>query len=129
MTIELQLLLWSLVLFGLYLGAQATILRMQRGIDFAVTARDTEPSRSALEGRADRALKNFQETWPVFIVLILVAHLTGPGDPFVFWGAMVWFAARLAYLPLYLTGTYGIRSLFWNGVLLGLLIMAWGVVF
>ena len=129
MTTELWLLFWSLPLFGLYLGAQSLLLRTQRGIDFATTPRDSEPTKSVAEGRADRALKNFQETWPVFIILMLVAHFGGPGDPLVFWGAIAWFAARLAYLPLYLTGTYGIRSLVWNGVLLGLLIMAWGVVF
>jgi uncharacterized MAPEG superfamily protein len=129
MTIELSLLLWSLVLYGLYLGAQTAILRMQRGIEFASSARDTEPPRSDLEGRADRALKNFQETWPVFIILILVAHLSGPGDPFVFWGAIVWFVSRVVYLPLYLSGVYLIRSLVWNVTLIGLLIMGWGVLF
>jgi uncharacterized MAPEG superfamily protein len=129
MTIELTLLLWSVVLYGLYLGAQAGILRLQRGIEFASSARDNAPAESHLEARADRALKNFQETWPVFIILILVAHLSGPGDAFVFWGAIVWFVSRVAYLPLYLAGTYLIRSLVWNVTLLGLLLMGWGVLF
>ena len=110
MTIELTLLLWSLVLYALYLGAQSFILRRERGIEFASSGRDNPPAESHLEQRADRALKNFQETWWVFIILILVAHLSGPGDPFVFWGAIVWFVSRVAYLPLYLAGTYMIRS-------------------
>ncbi|RYE06882.1 MAG: hypothetical protein EOP22_19900 [Hyphomicrobiales bacterium] len=129
MTVELTLLLWSLALYAFYLGAQTLILRRERGLVFAATARDNAPDKSDLELRADRALKNFQETWWVFIILALVAHLSGPGDGFVFWGALVWFAARLAYLPLYLGGTFLYRSLVWNVSLIGLVLMAWGVLF
>jgi uncharacterized MAPEG superfamily protein len=129
MTIELWLLFGSLPLYGLYLGAQSLILRAQRGITFAVSARDEAPPRSDLEGRADRALKNYQETWLVFVILILIAHLAMPGDALIFWGAIVWGAARIAYLPLYLAGTYGIRSLVWNVSLIGLLMMTWAVLF
>jgi uncharacterized MAPEG superfamily protein len=129
MTTELWLLLWSIALYGLYLGAQSMILRAQRGLIFAASARDEAPAKSNLENRADRALKNFQETWPVFIILMLVAHLALPGDALVFWGAIVWGAARLAYLPLYLAGTFLIRSLVWNVSLIGLLLIGWGVLF
>jgi uncharacterized MAPEG superfamily protein len=129
MTIELWLLFGSLPLYGLYLGAQSLILRAQRGITFAVSARDEAPPMSDLEGRADRALKNYQETWLVFVILILIAHLAMPGDALIFWGAIVWGAARIAYLPLYLAGTYGIRSLVWNVSLIGLLMMTWAVLF
>lgn len=129
MTTELWLLFWSIPLFGLYLGAQSLLLRAQRGIEFATGARDNPPKESDLEGRADRALKNFHETWPVYIILMLIAHLSGPGDPFVFWGAIAWFAARIVYLPLYLAGTYMVRSLVWNVVLIALLVIGWGVLF
>ena len=129
MTTELWLLFGSLPLYGLYLGAQSLILRAQRGIPFAVSARDEAPAKSDLEARADRALKNYQETWLVFVILILIAHLAMPGDALIFWGAIVWGAARIAYLPLYLAGTYGIRSLVWNVSLIGLLMMTWAVLF
>ena len=129
MTTELWLLFWSLPLFGLYLGAQSLILRAQRGLMFAASSRDDPPPKSDLEARADRALKNFQETWLVFVILILIAHLAMPGDPLIFWGAIVWGAARVAYLPLYLTGTFMIRSLVWNIALIGLLMMTWAVLF
>ena len=129
MTTELWLLFWSLPLFGLYLGAQSLILRAQRGLMFAASSRDDPPPKSDLEARADRALKNFQETWLVFVILILIAHLAMPGDPLIFWGAIVWGAARIAYLPLYLTGTFMIRSLVWNVALIGLLMMTWAVLF
>jgi len=129
MTSELWLLFWSLWLFGLYLGAQALIFRWRYGIRYAASARDEELPEGELLGRAERALKNFQETWPVFITLALIGHLAMPGEPLMFWGAIVWFAARIAYLPLYLFGVFMIRSLVWNVSLIGLIIMGWPVLF
>ena len=97
---------------------------------FAATARDEAPRPEGdLLGRAERALKNFLETWPAFIVLALVAQFSDPGDPVVFWGAVVWYAARIAYLPLYLGGIFMIRSLVWCVSAIGLGIMFVGVLF
>jgi uncharacterized MAPEG superfamily protein len=129
MTTELWLLFWSLPLYGLYLGAQSLIFRWQHGIRYAASARDTNEPEGELLGRAERALKNFQETWPIFISLALIGHLAMPGEPLMLWGALVWFAARLAYLPLYLFGVFMIRSLVWNVTLLGLILMGWPVLF
>jgi uncharacterized MAPEG superfamily protein len=129
MTTELWLLFWSLWLHGLYLGAQSLIFRWRFGIRYAASARDEELPEGELLGRAERALKNFQETWPVFISLALIGHLAMPGEPLMFWGAIVWFAARTVYLPLYLFGVFMIRSLVWNVSLLGLIIMGWPVLF
>jgi hypothetical protein len=57
MTIELQLLFWSLILYSLYLGAQSLIYRWRFGIEFAASARDEEPKAEGdLLGRAERAL-------------------------------------------------------------------------
>ena len=82
-----------------------------------------------LLGRAERALKNFLETWPAFIILAVVAHLADPGDALVFWGAATWYAARLVYLPLYLFGIVYIRSLVWVVSATGLFLMFLGVLF
>ena len=130
MSIDVALLFWSLPLYGLYLGAQSLIYRWRYGVMFAATARDEAPRPEGdLLGRAERALKNFLETWPAFIVLALVAQFSDPGDPVVFWGAVVWYAARIAYLPLYLGGIFMIRSLVWCVSAIGLGIMFVGVLF
>ena len=129
MTTELWLLFWSLPLYGLYLGAQALIYRRDYGVMFAATARDDPRPEGVLLGRAERALKNFRETWLCFVILALIGHLAVPGDPAIFWGAIVYFAGRIAYLPLYLFGTFGIRSLVWNVATLGLAAMFFGVLF
>ena len=130
MTIELLLLVWSLAVFGLYLGAQSLIYRWRYGIMFAQTARDTTPrTEGALLGRAERALRNFLETYPALIILLIVAHLADRGDPLVLWGAGLWFAGRLAYLPLYLFGVPMVRSLVWCVLAAGLFLMFFGVLF
>lgn len=129
MTTELWLLFLSLPLYGLYLGAQSLVFRWQHGVKYAASARDEKADEGALLGRAERALKNFQETWLVFVILALIGHLAMPGEPLMFWGAIVWFAARIAYLPLYLAGTFMVRSLVWNVALVGLMLMGWPVLF
>jgi uncharacterized MAPEG superfamily protein len=130
LTIELQLLMWSLVVYGLYLGAQSLIYRWRYGIEFAATARDTLPKpEGELLGRAERALKNFNETWLCFVILALIAHLADKGDAVVFWGAVIYLAARVAYLPLYLFGTFMVRSLVWNVATIGIAMMFFGILF
>ena len=90
---------------------------------------DASDVQGDLLGRAERALRNFQETWPVFIVLMLIGHLAMPGEPLILWGAIVWGVARIVYLPLYLFGVFMIRSLVWNVSLIGLVMMGWAVLF
>jgi uncharacterized MAPEG superfamily protein len=122
--------MWSLAVYGLYLGAQSLIYRWRFGIEFAASARDEAPKPEGdLLGRAERALKNFQETWLAFVILTLVAHLSDRGDAVVFWGAVVYLVARVAYLPLYLWGVFLIRSLVWNVATIGLAIMFFGILF
>src|SRR5262249_62386003 len=124
MSVELTLLLWSIAVYALYLGTQSLIYRWRMGFWYAQTARDELPRpEGALLGRAERALRNFNETYVPFVVLLIVAHLTAQNDPYVFWGAMLWFAARIIYLPLYLWGVFMIRSLVWCVGAIGLFVM------
>ena len=80
MTAELWLLFASLPLYGLYLGAQSLIFRWHYGIRYAASARDEEKPEGELLGRAERALRNFNETWLVFVILCLIGHLAMPGE-------------------------------------------------
>jgi len=122
--------MWSLAVYGLYLGAQSLIFRWRFGIQYAASARDDLPKpEGEVLGRAERALKNFQETWLAFVILALVAQLADRGDTVVFWGAVVYLVGRVVYLPLYLWGVFAIRSLVWNVATIGLAIMFFGILF
>ena len=129
MSIELTLLIWSTVVFALYLGAQSTLYRVQHGVRFANTARDNEGPPNVLTARAEKALRNFLETYAVFIALAVATELSGRSDVFTQWGAIIWFVARVVYLPLYVTGVQDIRSLVWFISAIGLALMFFGVAF
>ena len=128
MTIELTLLIWSTGLYALYIGVQSTLYRIQHGVEFAATDRDDEPRPNALNQRADNALRNLQETYPVFLALAVAAAL-GRGDDLSLWGGVIYLVARVVYLPLYVFGVKYIRSLVWTISAVGLIVMFIGVAF
>lgn len=129
MTIELWLLLASLPVYALYLGTQSMLYRIHHGLWFAQTARDEEGPPSTILGRSERALRNFNETFLPFAILLLTARLADSDDPFVVWGAVAWLVARLVYLPLYLGGVFALRSLVWFAGAIGLFVMFFGLLF
>ena len=130
MTVELALLLGSLAVYGLYLGAQSLIYRWWYGVEFAASGRDVAPKpETPVLARAERALRNFNETYVPLVILLLVAHLIDRNDPVVLWGAGLWFVARVAYLPLYLWGVFMIRSLVWCVSAIGIGMMFFGILF
>lgn len=129
MSIELTLLVWSTALFGLYVGAQATLYRMQHGVLHAATARDSEAPPNVMTGRAERALRNLIETYGVFVALAVAIEISGRSDALTVWGAQLYFWARIVYLPLYLFGVQFVRSFVWCVSALGLMLMFVGILF
>jgi uncharacterized MAPEG superfamily protein len=127
MSFELTYLLWSAALAFAYMMVQAGAYRLQSGVADANSTRDHEPEPNLLTGRATRALRNFQETYPIFIALAVVAVAAGRTDALTHWGIILWFWARLAYLPAYLMGLSPWRSLIWSVSMIGLVMMFIGV--
>jgi uncharacterized MAPEG superfamily protein len=129
MTLDLTLLIWSTGLFGLYVGVQALLYRVQHGVEYAATGRDGEPPPNALTGRGNKALRNLLETYPVFAVLMVANLLLPEPDALATWGAVVYLVARVLYLPLYVSGVQYIRSLVWSVGAAGQIAMFIGVAF
>ena len=121
---ELLLLGWSTVLLFAYVMIQGQTATRDRGLDWNAGPRDGEQKPlGEMAGRAERALKNFQETYPVFVALALGLAVTDRTGSIGAIGAWLWFGARIAYIPLYLFGIKYVRSLCWMVSILGLLLM------
>lgn len=122
--IELMLLGWSTVLLVFHIMVEGQTATRDRGLDWNAGPRDGEAKPlGKLAGRAQRALRNFQETYPAFIALALALAVSGRAGGLGAIGAWTWFAARIVYLPLYLLGIPYLRSLCWMVSMLGLVLM------
>lgn len=92
-----------------------------RGI---VGNRDNLPEMSIVAGRLDRAKNNLLESLPIFLALALLALVKGGDMREAAHAALVFFVARVAYVPAYLSGVPLLRSLIWLVAMAGLLAMA-----
>ena len=120
----------SVALLMFHVLLQSTLAYRDVGREWNAGPRDTAPGPlGELAGRAKRASANFRETYPGFVVLTLALALTGDTSGLGFWGAILWFAARIAYIPLYLGGVHYIRSYVWLVALLGMAMMFAGVLY
>lgn len=90
----------------------------------ALGPRDRMPPLGPWGERALRAQVNLQEALPVFLTLALL-HVAAPTDSpgLAEAGAAVFFGARVLYVPSYVLGVFGVRSLLWIVGWLGLAMM------
>ena len=96
---------------------------LQRGYRWTASPRDepTPPLRG-VAGRLDRALRNFLETFPLFVAAVLAAHVSETHNALTEWGARLYLWGRVAYVPLYVAGIPLVRSLVWNVATIGIML-------
>ncbi len=120
---------WILAVLALYFVqtlAAPMVQWLQGGLKFipdAMGPRDTAPQMPKIGSRFDRALRNMFEALVIFLpvaVLLEVKGITGGG---ALMGAAIFFWARVAYVPAYVSGIPGLRSAVWVAGHAGLLMM------
>jgi uncharacterized MAPEG superfamily protein len=89
----------------------------------ALGPRDHPRPYTVMGGRAARALANMQEALPVFLTLALLNLIVGTAAAMAVTGAWVFLIARVIYVPLYLAGIPGLRTLAWAAGWVGLVMM------
>ena len=121
MSVELKMLLFTIILGLLQLLAATQASTAQRGLKWNFSPRDQKlPELNGVAGRLDRAFKNLMETFPFFIAAILMVQVLGRSNSLSVLGSELFFGARLIYVPLYATGILVIRTLVWLVSLIGL---------
>lgn len=128
MTIELQMLAWAVVLGFVQLTLASALMTRQRGLAWNASARDGEARPlTGVAARADRAMRNFLETFPFFAAAVLAVVAAGRADAATALGAQLYLWARVGYVPLYLAGVPYLRSLVWTVSVLGILRILWAL--
>src|ERR671910_165677 len=120
-TVELKMLILSVVLGIVQIVAASHTASLQRGYRWTASPRDEKmPPLRGVAGRLDRALRNFLETFPLFAAVVLAAHVSDTHNALTEWGARLYFWGRVAYVALYAAGVPLIRSLVWNVATIGI---------
>jgi uncharacterized MAPEG superfamily protein len=122
MSPEIKYLAWSIALGLVYVLVSASLTTAQRGLNWNVGNRDGEAKPlTGAAARAHRANWNFLETFAFFAAAVLAVVLTKANSAHTAQGAMLYFWARAAYLPVYVIGIPYLRTLVWAVSFWGLL--------
>lgn len=126
MTMPAEILVTALgaALLMLHIALQGMLATRELGVEWNAGPRDGNNTPGNVHaGRAERALRNYLETFPALIALAMCLAVLGKTGGLGAAGAWLWLCARLVYLPLYLFGIPYIRSLVWVASAVGLTLM------
>ncbi len=127
MPLELRYVTYAVVLGFAQILLSAHAASLQRGYRWTAGLRgDNLPPLTGVAERLARALRNFSETFPLFLAAVAVAHLSGRAGPATVVGCRMYAWGRLAYVPLYAAGIPVVRSLVWNVATIGIAIVLCG---
>lgn len=130
MNVELTVLAWGCILALVHIFAAGHVKTRQYGATWNMGPRDEAlPPPTPLVGRLMRAQANYFETFPVMVAAILIITVAGLSTRWTGIGALIWIAARIAYLPVYAMGIPVLRSLLFMVSLAGLLMTLWPALF
>jgi uncharacterized MAPEG superfamily protein len=122
MTIELKMLAWAIVLGLAQVLIAATLGTQQRGLKWNAGNRDGDvKSLTGVAARADRASRNFLETFVFFTAAVLAVELAHRNSGSTAMGVQIYFWARVAYWPVYAVGIPYLRTVVWAVGFWGLL--------
>ena len=124
MPAEILVLTLGVALLFVHISLQSILATLELGSKWNASPRDERLTLKGVHaGRAERALKNYLETFTASVGLALALAFLGKTGGLGATGAWVWLAARLVYIPLYLMGIPYIRTAVWVISALGLTFM------
>ena len=130
MPIELKILALGALLLFVHIFTATRFKTRQYGRKWNISARDeTLPEADPMTGRTMRAEANFQETFPIAIIALLGVVVAGRTSNMTALGGWIWLGARIVYLPLYIAGVRGYRTVIWTISMIGLAMVLWPLLF
>jgi uncharacterized MAPEG superfamily protein len=124
MSIELRMLTLASLLGIVQLFLAAHLSTKQRGMKWNLSPRDEKkPDLTGVAGRLDRAFKNLMETFPFFVAAVLTVTAMRVNTNVSALGSIMYFAARVLYVPVYAVGTPVLRTLIWVCSFVGILLV------
>ena len=123
MGLDLWALLAVLVLAMVQLSWQSIVTLRQAGPKWVAGPRDTPFEVKGRGGRIVRAHRNLLEILPQFFAALFLVHAANMNGDLTVWGAWLFFFARLFYVPAYILGPTGLRSIFWQAGQIGIIVI------
>lgn len=123
MSVELWCLFGAMVLGLVHMSAASFTFKAQVGNRYTVGARDEALQPTGVAARLDRAQRNFNETFPIFVAAVLMVEVLHKAGEFSYWGTLIYLGGRLIFLPLYAIGVPWLRTFSWNAATLGLVLV------
>jgi uncharacterized MAPEG superfamily protein len=111
------------ILLLVHVVIQTLSLTRDGGLGYALSNRDGDVAISAVTDRLTRGLRNYVETYGAFVALALALAVTGKTGGLGATGALIWFWARVVYVPVFAAGIPGLRTGVWTISIIGLILM------
>ena len=117
---NILILSFLLVIIQLTIPMLIELLTKNTSLKYFLSSRDENTKISAQAQRANRALKNLLETFPIFIGITLLSLIKDVDNSTV---AFFWLIFRIIYVPVYVLGINYLRTGVWTASLVCLILM------
>lgn len=128
MSIELKLLLYSIVVLIVLLVMQTVAGMIQNGLGYTLSPRDEGSDGHGYGARLERAFYNMLETFPIFATLVIMVELTEGWTSLTALGAQLYFWGRVFYVPAYVSGIPFARTIIWLVATAGMCLIGWELI-
>jgi len=121
MALEYILILsFLLVIIQLTIPMLIELFTKNTSLKYFLSSRDENTKISAQAQRANRALKNLLETFPIFIGITLLSLFKDVDNSTI---GLLWLIFRIIYVPVYVLGINYLRTGIWAASLICLILM------
>ena len=117
---NILILSFLLVMIQLTIPMLIELLTKNTNLKYFLSSRDENTKISAQAQRANRALKNLLETFPIFIGITLLSLFKDVDNSTI---ALLWLIFRIIYVPVYVLGINYLRTGIWTASLVCLILM------